>query len=80
MISPQMYLHNYIYNRHTTYNTTYVKTSCIQTIIHVCIIYIYVHKVNAIYSVYENFQATRAKVVPVNLNYGSHFSATEVTL
>ena len=30
-------------------------------------------------SVYEKFQATRAKVAPVNLVYGSHFSATEAT-
>ena len=30
-------------------------------------------------SVYEKFQATRAKVAPVNLIYGSHFSATEAT-
>ena len=30
-------------------------------------------------SVYEKLQATRAKVAPVNLIYGSHFSATEVT-
>ena len=29
-------------------------------------------------SVYEKLQATRAKVAPVNLIYGSHFSATEV--
>ena len=31
-------------------------------------------------SVYEKFQVTRAKVAPVNLIYGSHFSATEATL
>ena len=31
------------------------------------------------YSVYEKFQATRAKVAPVYLTYGSHFSATEAT-
>ena len=31
------------------------------------------------YSVYEKLQATRAKVAPVNLIYGSHFSATEAT-
>ena len=30
-------------------------------------------------SVYEKFQATRANVAPVNLVYGSHFSATEST-
>ena len=30
-------------------------------------------------SVYENLQATRAKVAPVNFIYGSHFSATEAT-
>ena len=30
-------------------------------------------------SVYEKLQATRAKVAPVNLIYGSHFSATEAT-
>ena len=30
-------------------------------------------------SVYEKFQATRAKVAPVNFIYGSHFSATEAT-
>ena len=28
-------------------------------------------------SVYEKLQATRAKVAPVNLIYGSHFTATE---
>ena len=27
-------------------------------------------------SVYEKFEATRAKVAPVNLTYGSHSSAT----
>ena len=31
------------------------------------------------FSVYEKLQATRAKVAPVNLIYGSHFSATEAT-
>ena len=31
------------------------------------------------YSVYEKLQVTRAKVAPVNLIYGSHFSATEAT-
>ena len=31
------------------------------------------------YSVYEKLQATRAKLAPVNLIYGSHFSATEAT-
>ena len=31
------------------------------------------------YSVYEKLKATRAKVAPVNLIYGSHFSATEAT-
>ena len=31
------------------------------------------------YSVYEKLQPTRAKVAPVNLIYGSHFSATEAT-
>ena len=31
------------------------------------------------YSVYEKLQATRAKVAPVNLIYGSHFTATEAT-
>ena len=30
-------------------------------------------------SVYEKLQSTRAKVAPVNLIYGSHFSATEAT-
>ena len=30
-------------------------------------------------SVYEKLHATRAKVAPVNLIYGSHFSATEAT-
>ena len=30
-------------------------------------------------SVYEKLQATRAKVAPVNLIYGSPFSATEAT-
>ena len=30
-------------------------------------------------SVCEKFQTTRAKVAPVNLIYGSHFSATEAT-
>ena len=30
-------------------------------------------------SEYEKLQATRAKVAPVNLIYGSHFSATEAT-
>ena len=30
-------------------------------------------------SVYEKLQAMRAKVAPVNLIYGSHFSATEDT-
>ena len=30
-------------------------------------------------SVYEKLKATRAKVAPVNLIYGSHFSATEAT-
>ena len=30
-------------------------------------------------NVYEKLQATRAKVAPVNLIYGSHFSATEAT-
>ena len=30
-------------------------------------------------SVYEKLQATRAKVAPVKLIYGSHFSATEAT-
>ena len=30
-------------------------------------------------SVYEKFQATRAKVAPVNLVYESHFSAMEAT-
>ena len=30
-------------------------------------------------SVYEKLQVTRAKVGPVNLIYGSHFSATEAT-
>ena len=30
-------------------------------------------------SVYEKLQTTRAKVAPVNLIYGSHFSATEAT-
>ena len=30
-------------------------------------------------SVYEKLQATRAKVAPINLIYGSHFSATEAT-
>ena len=28
---------------------------------------------------YEKFQATRGKVAPVNLVYGSHVSATEAT-
>ena len=32
-----------------------------------------------LFSVCEKFQATRAKVAPVNLIYGSHFSATEAT-
>ena len=31
------------------------------------------------YSVCEKLQATRAKVTPVNIIYGSHFSATEAT-
>ena len=31
------------------------------------------------YSDYEKLKATRAKVAPVNLSYGSHFSATEAT-
>ena len=31
------------------------------------------------YSVYEKLQATRGKVAPVNLIYGSHFTATEAT-
>ena len=35
--------------------------------------------VHTYYSVYEKLQATRAKVAPVNLIYGSHFSATEAT-
>ena len=30
-------------------------------------------------SVYENLQDTRTKVAPVNVIYGSHFSATEAT-
>ena len=30
-------------------------------------------------SVYKKVKATRAKVAPVNLIYGSHFSATEAT-
>ena len=30
-------------------------------------------------SVYEKLLATRAKVAPVNVIYGSHFSATEAT-
>ena len=30
-------------------------------------------------SVYEKLQATRAKVAPVNLIYGSYFSTTEAT-
>ena len=30
-------------------------------------------------SVYEKLKATRAKLAPVNLIYGSHFSATEAT-
>ena len=30
-------------------------------------------------SVCEKFQTTRAKVAPVNLIYGSHFSVTEAT-
>ena len=30
-------------------------------------------------SVYEKLQATRAKVAPVNLIYGSHDSGTEAT-
>ena len=33
----------------------------------------------AVHSVYEKLQATRAKVVPVNVIYGSHFFATEAT-
>ena len=35
--------------------------------------------VDHVYSVYEKLQATRAKVAPVNVIYGSHFSATEAT-
>ena len=34
---------------------------------------------NGVFSVYEKLQAKRAKVAPVNLIYGSHFSATEAT-
>ena len=37
------------------------------------------NRLYAYYSVYENLQATRAKVAPVNFIYGSHFSATEAT-
>ena len=40
-----------------------------------CSIYIYIY----IYNVCEKLQATRAKVAPVNIIYGSHFSATEAT-
>ena len=29
------------------------------------------------FRVYEKFQAMRAKMAPINLIYGSHFSATE---
>ena len=36
-------------------------------------------KIKGLYSVCEKFQTTRAKVVPVNLIYGSHFPATEAT-
>ena len=32
-----------------------------------------------IYSVYKKLQATRTKVAPINLIYGSHFSTTEAT-
>ena len=34
---------------------------------------------SVIISVYEKLQDTRTKVAPVNLIYGSHFSATEAT-
>ena len=34
---------------------------------------------NTAHSACEKLQATRAKVAPVNLIYGSHFSATEAT-
>ena len=34
---------------------------------------------HCIISVCEKLQATRAKVAPVNLIYGSHFSVTEAT-
>ena len=38
------------------------------------------HKVSVYcFSVYEKLQATRAKVAPVNLIYGSYFTATEAT-
>ena len=36
-------------------------------------------KTSHTHSVYGKLQATRAKVAPVNLIYGSHFSATEAT-
>ena len=37
------------------------------------------HIICYLFSVYEKLQATRAKVAPVNVIYGSHFSATEAT-
>ena len=36
-------------------------------------------KLVKLHSVYEKLQATRAKVAPANLIYGSQFSATEAT-
>ena len=57
-----------------------------------CFIFIYVCSISFFYmdleseinfkqhcNVCEKFQTTRAKVAPVNLIYGSHFSATEAT-
>ena len=39
----------------------------------------YIGHLGHTYSVYEKLLATRAKVAPVNLTYGSHFSATDAT-
>ena len=41
---------------------------------HICLI-----SLSSVSSVCEKLQATRAKVAPVNIIYGSHFSATEAT-
>ena len=41
--------------------------------------YYYINACMIYSSVYEKLQVTRAKVGPVNLIYGSHFSATEAT-